>query len=113
MCSRVSCRCSETLVRLEILMDRVYQLGLAAGMQCRRSLAGGALRRRVPLPAGLREPGRAARHTVACHPDARALRAEQLRPRVQCFTNMLMLYWRSRSVPQLSTLPHHMRGTLK
>ena len=70
-------------------------------------------RRRVPLSAGLREPGRAARHAVTCHPDARSIRAEQLRPRGQCFTNMLMLYWRSRSVPQLSDLPHHMRGTLK
>ena len=90
----------ERQARLEILVDRVYQLGLAAGLQCRLRVA------EFDYPQGCANP-------AACHPDARELRAEQLRPRGQCFTNMLMLYWRSRSVSQLSALPHPMRGTQK
>lgn len=43
--------------------------------------------RRVPLPAGLLEPGRAARHALHLHPDARALCAEQHRSRALRLTS--------------------------
>ena len=57
--SRVEFERSETLARLEILVDRVHQLGLAAGLQCRRALTGGALPLRVAefhYPQGCANP---------------------------------------------------------